>query len=55
MSSDLNIEIDIELVKNTEKDVISWGKVGHWNFCQYLQGVKLTDMPRTVAKQKGKL
>ena len=25
MSSDLNIEIDIELVKNTEKD-ISWGK-----------------------------
>ena len=55
LSSDLNIEIDIELVKNTEKDVISWGKVGHWNSCQYLQGVKLTDMPRTVAKQKGKL
>ena len=26
LSSDLNIEIDIELVKNTEKDVISWGK-----------------------------
>ena len=25
MSSDLNIEIDIELVKNTEKD-ITWGK-----------------------------
>ena len=26
LSSDLNIEIDIELVKNTKKDVISWGK-----------------------------
>ena len=26
LSSDLNIEIDIELVKNTEKEVISWGK-----------------------------
>ena len=26
LSSDLNIEIDIQLVKNTEKDVISWGK-----------------------------
>ena len=26
LSSDLNIEIEIELVKNTEKDVISWGK-----------------------------
>ena len=27
LSSDLNIEIDIELVKNTEKDIISWGKL----------------------------
>ena len=26
LSSDLNIEIDVELVKNTEKDVISWVK-----------------------------
>ena len=26
LSSDLNFEIDIELVKNTEKDVISSGK-----------------------------
>ena len=26
LRSDLIIEIDIELVKNTEKDVISWGK-----------------------------
>ena len=44
LSSDLNIEIDIELVKNIEKDVISWGK-----------SLELTDMPRTAAKQKGKL
>ena len=27
LSSDLNFEIDIELVKSTEKDVIFWGKL----------------------------
>ena len=44
LSSDLNIEIYIELVKNTEKDVILGRKS--------LQSMKLTDMPRTAAKQK---
>ena len=47
LSSDLNIEIYIELVKNTEKDVILGRKS--------LQSMKLTDMPRTAAKQKWKL
>ena len=44
LSKDLNIEIYIELVKNTEKDVILGRKS--------LQSMKLTDMPRTAAKQK---
>ena len=44
LSSALNIEIYIELVKNTEKDVILGRKS--------LQSMKLTDMPRTAAKQK---
>ena len=44
LSIDLNIEIYIELVKNTEKDVILGRKS--------LQSMKLTDMPRTAAKQK---
>ena len=44
LSSDLNIEIYIELVKNTEKDVILGRKSS--------QSMKLTDMPRTAAKQK---
>ena len=50
MSSDLNIEIDIEMVKSTEKDVISWGS--HRNSCQYLQGMKLTGIPRTQQNKK---
>ena len=54
LSSDLNIEIDIELVKKTQKKTLFLGE-SHWNSCRYLQGVKLTDLPRTVAKQKGKL
>ena len=54
LSSDLNIEIDIELVKNTEKKTLFLGE-SHWKSCQYLQGVKLTDMhAKNCSKTKRK-
>ena len=48
LSSDLNTEIDIKSIK-IQKKTLCLGEC-HWNSCQYLQGVKLTDMPRAAIK-----
>ena len=48
LSSDLNTEIDIKSIK-IQKKTLCLGEC-HWNSCQYLHGVKLTDMPRAAIK-----